>query len=142
MAIGGRATLKLEFRDFNRELSVVMTKVGRATKKATIAACEEILAQSLKEVPKDSSTLASSAYYEIQGDYRTGFSGVVAYGGKGNPINPKTGQRASEYMLVVHEDLSARHPIGKAKFLEDPVRDYQRRLNPRFSHFIKQELGL
>ncbi len=27
-----------------------------------------------------------------------------------------------EYALIVHEDLSKVHPVGKAKFLEDPVR--------------------
>jgi hypothetical protein len=27
-------------------------------------------------------------------------------------------------MVVVHEDLDVYHPVGKAKFLEDPVREY------------------
>lgn len=42
-----------------------------------------------------------------------------------NPINPKTGLPVSAYAGVVHEDLSMPHPRGgKAKFLEDPVREY------------------
>lgn len=140
MAKGGRASLTVEYSEFNKALDVVLTRVGRATKKATLAACEEIMAESKKQVPRDSNTLANSAYFDIKGNYRTGFYAEIGYGGNGNPINPKTGQRASEYMVVVHEDLSAHHPIGKAKFLEDPVRDYQRKLNPTFAHFIRNEL--
>lgn len=142
MAAGGRAALTLNYTGFINNLDVVMTAVGRGTKKATMAACEEILAESLKQVPKDSTTLAKSAFYKIEGDYRNGFSGTIGYGGNGDPVNPKTGHRASEYMLVVHEDLSARHPIGNAKYLENPIREYQRNLNPRFSHFIRHETGM
>jgi hypothetical protein len=45
----------------------------------------------------------------------------MGYGGPATKINPKTGQSSDDYTLKVHEDLEARHTVGKAKFLEDPV---------------------
>jgi hypothetical protein len=36
-----------------------------------------------------------------------------------------------DYAVIVHEDLEAIHPVGKAKFLEDPIRDYASEKFPR-----------
>lgn len=45
-----------------------------------------------------------------------------------DPVNPKNGLPASAYAAIVHEDLDMPHPRGgKAKFLEDPVREYSDR---------------
>lgn len=42
-----------------------------------------------------------------------------------NGVNPKNGLQASTYAGRVHEDLDMPHPNGgKAKFLEDPVRNW------------------
>lgn len=64
---------------------------------------------------------------------------IHGYGGRGSAlvhsragaritsdrINPKSGLPVSAYSVIVHEDLSMPHPRGgKAKFLEDPVREY------------------
>lgn len=141
MARGGRAEFHIEYSKFNKSLEVLLSRVERGTKKATIQACEEILAESLRQVPRDTNTLASSAFYEIHGKYRN-FTATIGYGGNGDPINPKTGRRASEYMVAVHEDLEAFHPVGKAKFLEDPVRMYQAKMAPNFAKAIREETGM
>lgn len=143
MALGGRATFTIDAREVQRKLENTMRHVGTGTKKATIAICEEILDESLGEVPAETYTLASSAFFDVtHNDTGSGFMGVVGYGGNGDPVNPKSGQRASEYMIIVHEDLQAIHPLGKAKFLEDPVKRVQRRLNPRWAHFLRQYTGM
>lgn len=116
---------------FKNRCQVAISKLGNGTKRATIAACEEILQASLAQVPVYTGVLASSAYYRVERDTSRGFAGEVGYGGNGNPINPNTGQAASEYAIYVHERLDVRHPVGKAKFLEDPVRDYARENFPR-----------
>ena len=139
MARGGRIELTLGYKDFERALQATLRRVERGTKKATIAACEEIKEMSLEEVPRDTNTLADSFFYEILGRYRN-FEAIIGYGGNGDPVNPKTGQRASEYMVVVHEDLEAVHPIGKAKFLEDPLRKYQEKYARRVARIIRKEL--
>lgn len=117
--------------DFEASCEVALTKVGRNTREATEAACRAISEESLRQVPRDTGTLAASQFWNVTGYYKTGWTGIIGYGGKGNPINPKTGKPASSYMGEVHEDLDAHHPIGKAKFLEDPVREYARENFPR-----------
>lgn len=44
----------------------------------------------------------------------------VAYGG---PAGAGLNDMDVDYALPVHEDLEARHPIGKAKYVEDVVRE-------------------
>lgn len=122
---------KKSLNQFEANLNVALSKVGNGSRKALVAACEEILEASLAQVPQDTSTLASSAFWEITGHWKTGWNATVGYGGNLDPVNPKTGKPASSYMLAVHEDLNAHHPIGKAKYLEDPVRDYATRKFPR-----------
>lgn len=139
MARGGRIKFEMDFTDFERKLRISLSRVERGTKKATIAACEEIKTMTLKEVPRDYNILASSFFYEVEGKYRN-FTANLGYGGKGDPINPRTGQPASQYMVAVHEDLSAKHDQGKAKFLEDPVRQYESRFYSKSAQIIRDEL--
>ncbi|MMZ45263.1 hypothetical protein D3C76_169830 [compost metagenome] len=138
MARGGRFGISVEYSDVLRKLEVAISRVERGTKKATTAACEEIKRESLKQVPRDSGTLASSFSYEIQG-HRRNFTASLGYG-RNDKFNPKSGKRASDYMVVVHEDLTTYHPIGKAKFLEDPVRDYGSKFLSQFVEVIGREL--
>lgn len=131
-----RATLNFAFdkeslNNFDRQCNVAISKVGNGSRKALVAACDDILDRSLAQVPVETSTLQLSAFWEVTGHYKTGWNGIVGYGGNGDPVNPITGKPASSYMMAVHEDLSARHPIGKAKFLEDPAREYAREKFPR-----------
>lgn len=118
-------------KSFGQSLEAVLSKIGKNTRKGTIEACRIISEDSLNQVPRDTDTLAMSQFWEVTGYYKTGWNATIGYGGNGDPINPKTGRRASSYMVVVHEDLDALHIIGKAKFLEDPIRDYYRERFPR-----------
>ena len=122
---------KASLRGFESRCNIAISKLGNGSRKALQAALNEISEASLAQVPRDTDTLASSQYYEITGHWKTGWTGEIGYAGPYDPINPKTGQPASAYVLAVHEDLSAHHPVGKAKFLEDPVRDYATRKFPR-----------
>ena len=117
---------KKEVSQFGDRCEASIRNVFRGTKKATEAACQEILDNSMAEVPKDTHTLLMSAFYEVSRRRIKvwAYEAILGYGGNGDLINPRTGQPASTYMVDVHEDLTARHPVGKAKFLEDPVREY------------------
>ena len=125
-----------ELNKFNAACEAIVTKVGNGSRKALVEACNIISEDSLNQVPRDTSTLALSQFWEITGNYKTGWTAVIGYGGNGNPINPKTGRSASSYMTTVHEDLSAIHVHGKAKFLEDPLRAFASERFPRtvFKH--------
>lgn len=140
MARGGRFEISVNATEVLRNLQVAVTRVERGTKKATRAALEEIAADSLAEVPRDTDTLASSLYTRVDGSYKN-FTGEIGYGGNGDPVNPNTGLRTSQYMVRDHEDLSAEHPVGKAKFLEDPVNRYKSKFLPGAAAAIKSELG-
>lgn len=119
---------------FVSSCEAVIRNVGRATKAGTIQACEEVLEESLKQVPRDTGALASTAFYDVTRRAATKnytYEGVVGYAGQAGAgmsydrLNPKSGVAVSAYVTRVHEDLSASHPNGgKAKFLEDPVREY------------------
>lgn len=131
-----RATIDFTFErqslnEFESRCNIAISKLGNGSRKALQVALEEIAENSLAQVPQDTSTLASSLFYEITGHYKTGWDGIIGYAGPYDPVNPKTGKPASSYVIAVHEDLSKHHPIGKAKFLEDPVRDYATRKFPR-----------
>lgn len=120
---------KSELQKFDATCQIAIRNVFSGTKKATTAAAQEILGESMAQVPKETYTLLMSAYYEVSRRSDTALStwayeAIIGYGGNGDPTNPKTGRPASSYMLAVHEDLSAIHVNGKAKFLEDPVREY------------------
>ena len=123
-----------EANRFASSCEAVIRNVGRATKTATTQACQEILEESLKQVPRDTGALASTGFYDVSRRMATKnytYEGVVGYAGQAGSgvshdrLNPKSGVAVSEYVMRVHEDLSASHPGGgKAKFLEDPVRAY------------------
>lgn len=118
-------------KEFDARCTAAISKVGNGSRKALLEACNIILEDSTAQVPVDTSTLMDSAYFEITGYWKTGWDATIGYGGNGDPINPKTGKPASSYMVAVHEDLTAYHPLGKAKYLEDPVREYARERFPR-----------
>lgn len=132
-----RGTIYFDFekkalRDFSARCDVAIRNIGRGTKKATEEACKEIMEESKAQVPTVTRTLLMSAFYDVSRGSDTAatywaYEAVLGYGGNGDPINPVTGRPASSYMVAVHEDLDAIHINGKAKFLEDPIRDYANR---------------
>lgn len=135
---------QLDMEHFEAQVEAAIRNVGRGAKAATIAACQEIILESRIQVPKDTWTLGQSAFFEVQRRADVigySYEGIIGYGGNGDPVNPRTGKSASEYMLKVHEDLSAQHTNGKAKFLEDPARDYaEGRFIPTVLEFVALEL--
>lgn len=120
---------KKELDNFEARCEFAIRNVGRGTKSATEAAAREIMQESMDQVPKLTLTLLASAFYEVKRRADTSvntwaYEAILGYGGNGDPINPITGRPASSYMVAVHENMDVKHPIGKAKFLEDPVREY------------------
>lgn len=136
-----QARMKFNYKDFEKGIAAAISKVERGTKKATVAACEEILEESLKEVPRETDTLAQSADYTVKQAGRQ-FEGEITYGVTKNPENPKTNNLASEYAVIVHEDMSAVHFQGKAKYLEDPVLQFASKFPRSYRKILKQFTGM
>ena len=75
---------------FEAQCEAAIRNIGRGTKKATIAACEEIISNSRAEVPKDTCTLLMSAFYEVSKRTDTAastwaYEAIIGYGGNGDP---------------------------------------------------------
>ena len=77
----------------------------------------EIMSLSQSRCPVDTGTLRGSA--QIRREEK---SVSVGYGGA-----------ASSYSIKVHEDMSAHHPVGQAKFLETAFDE----LRPKAKDYIK-----
>jgi len=73
------------------------------------------------QVPIETGSLLSTGRVETDTQEGSAFvMSAIAYGG---PLGTGPGQtRDVDYAVIVHEDLEAYHPHGKAKFVEDPVR--------------------
>lgn len=131
---------------FRTACEAVIRNVGEGTKAAVTDACISIMSDSFSQVPVDTGTLYDSAFFGVSRrtdvkNYRYGalmgygdFEGLADVASLGpiewlkepnNGVNPKNGYQASTYAAKVHEDLDMPHPNGgKAKFLEDPVRNW------------------
>ncbi len=132
--------------DFQGRVTATLSNLDGASKESAQQAADEIYTRSIIEVPRDTSTLASSAYKYVTTNKYGGYTSVVGYGGNGDPINWKSGFPASMYAQQVHEDLSVEHKTGKAKFLEDPVRAYLDKGMPdieeRYIRTVTDEFGI
>ena len=129
---------KSDISKFLQQLEQAGILTGVTAEEELRRSLDEIEKESLNQVPRDTQTLANSIYTEM--DVVGGIvRGAVGYG-RGDPINPKNGKKVSEYVLKVHEDLTVIHPIGKAKFLEDPTRAQRALLIERYGAKIHRGL--
>jgi len=62
-------------------------------------------------VPVDTGALRASGFVEVPKPTARGFAMEIGFGGPSAP-----------YAVIVHEDLTKRHPVGQAKYLEIPLR--------------------
>lgn len=139
-----------EQKAFVRACEAAITSIGYGTKQGVLEAANAIMMESQHQVPKKTGTLASSAFVGVSRrvDLKTyKYGAVLGYGqyqGVGslanlgsqiggiewiwsptNPKNPISGLPAGIYASKVHENLVYTHPNGgKAKFLEDPIREW------------------
>lgn len=119
-----------------------MVRISKRVREAGYDGVEEfalaVLIRSEDLVPVDTGTLKASTFID-----RTEEGVKFGYGGSNDKTNPKTGLKASEYMVQVHEDLEMRHPRGgQAKFFEIPLLELMAQLNDYIIQAIKRRLGI
>ncbi len=108
-------------RSFKNKVDIAGRGVAGATKDGLIDFCEEVLLDATQLVPIDTGALATSADYQIRGSSKKGYTARMGYGIlKRNPVNRRTGKRASDYAGIVHEQIR-QHENGQAKFFEQAL---------------------
>lgn len=126
-------------RKVARNLKLAEEKLISTTGRALYAEGRELIQAAAEEVPKDTLALLKSRYVtppiRSRGEIK-----VMCGFGTDKVINPKTKQPTSQYALAVHERLDVYHPVGKAKYLEDPMRRLKPELEKKIADRVAQML--
>ena len=120
--MAGFVSLKINEASIATAVAGINLRSKTAGLRALKKVAQHTMAQSKVEVPKDTETLMSTAYIEQPKVTGSELSITIGYGGAKDKVNPVSGQMASEYAMVVHESPEWKHPRGKWKYLEDPMR--------------------
>jgi len=91
---------------------------------------ELIMTEAKLRTPVDTGALRGSGH--VQPTVREG-TALVSRGGFGGPAAP--------YAVYVHENLTARHPVGRAKFYESALVEAAPGLPDRLAARIRARLG-
>lgn len=86
----------------------VLAKIEAIALASVQLTVDKIVMESLRECPLDEGDLRDSIYQEVDMDSMGNISVEIGY--------------KSKYAVRQHEDLSFNHSVGKAKFLEDPLK--------------------
>lgn len=127
----GGVTMKLDersIRSFKKNVDALIYAEGEYAKEDIADFCDEVLKLSNQLVPVDTGTLAESAGYKIT-KKGNGYSARMGYGVTKNPVNPRTGKRASSYAGEVHENYHFTESDGvkangQGKFFEKALYQY------------------
>lgn len=101
---------------------------------------EQIMTLAKKQTPVDSGALKSSGHVvgpETTRDGKVvvtlGFGGPAGIGNRGETNNKEVG-----YAVLVHENLSSRHPTGNAKYLERPLMERATGMETRIAKGLRR----
>ncbi len=112
---------------FERFLRDTPAIVLRDVEAALVQEGENIMGQSKRDTPVEFGPLRASGHVKRPTQKRGVVQVVLAYG--------------TDYALFVHEILTARHTVGKAKFLEGAMRDHSRGFGGRLKRRVLDRIG-
>jgi len=101
---------------------------------------ELTMTESKKEVPVDTGALRDSGFVDEPKISGGDISVRLGYGGVATKVNEKTGEITTTYAVIVHEDMKAHHVVGKAKFLEDPIKRRREKILTNINLRVKRAL--
>lgn len=97
-------------------------RIKKAAMKGLRAKAIELKGKSQALCPVDSGTLRNSCVIEEHDDYIT-----VGYGGA-----------ASAYAAIQHENMAFHHPVGQAKYLEQPATEMEDEIKAAVAQAVKE----
>ena len=116
-------------KEVKKNLREYPHKTLKALGKATYEESQIILGESKKQCPVDTGTLRSTGHVTEPKYTKSSVEVQIGYGGAAAP-----------YAIYVHERLDLRHKVGKAKFLEDPMKEALPKLPGSISERMRGEL--
>ena len=130
----------------DRELRGALRRLGLDARRAGGGALYRegwrIMKRSKDEfVPVDFGALKSTGDVSLPGESASGDVFVtLGYGGPAK-TRTKDGKDYVGYAVVVHENLTARHPVGQAKYLERPLLEAVGGMESRLAADIKDGIA-
>lgn len=123
-------------------LRVLGPSARKAAHKALYREGERIMARSKDEfVPVDLGALKSTGHVSFPKDVAGVVEVTLGYGGPAGPgVQTRDGKDWVGYAVIVHEDLTARHPVGGAKYLERPVLEAMSGMESRLADDLWEEM--
>lgn len=121
-----------------RNMSSLAAAVPKEFAAGLYQEAELIMTDSKLQIPVDTGAARSSGFVNPPEISLGGISVTLGYGGVAAQTNPKTGVLTSTYLEPLHEDMSATHTVGKAKFLEDPVKAHAKTLEANLTKRVEQ----
>lgn len=104
--------MRITLPEFSRRLRAAAAIGPQAVVGILFREAEQVMAMSKRDyVPVDTGALRASGFVDTPVQTAMGGSVTLGYGGPSAP-----------YAVIVHEDLTKRHPVGQAKYLEVPLR--------------------
>ncbi len=131
----GLQTLLQKFQDRPAQMT-------KALGQAVFMEGEELISVAKPLTPVLHGNLRSSGYVELPIVTGTsvavtaGFGGVAGTGNQGGETNDES----VGYAIFVHEDTTKKHPVGQAKFLEQPFNERLDGMSERLAGRIEQAL--
>lgn len=101
---------------------------------------ELTMTESKREVPVDTGALRDSGFVDEPKISANNISVKLGYGGVATKVNPKSGEITTTYAVIVHENMKAHHVVGKAKFLEDPIKRRRKNILNNINLRVKRAL--
>jgi len=123
-----------------RRLDFFCTRFPNEVAAALKQEAELTMTESKREVPVDTGSLRNSGFVEEPRINGKQISVKLGYGGVATKVNPKNGEVTTTYAVIVHEDLSAHHAVGNAKFLENPIKRRREKLMQNINLRVKRML--
>jgi len=102
-------------------------RARQALKAALYMEGENIMGESKRQVPVDTGNLRTTGHVEPPKEASGIITVTLGYGGPAAP-----------YAVYIHEDLTKRHAVGKAKYLEDPANEAAKGLTERVGRRVRE----
>lgn len=109
------------FKRFADRLTGRAEKIAQATEAALFIEGNETITEAKRLTPVDEGVLRASGHVQLPERDGGRISVTIGFGGPAGAGNQgETNPEAVGYAVYVHEDLTARHTVGQAKYLEFP----------------------